>query len=93
MNPCIVWCFTDTRGVINLTQDFVETVTSSGVTAEFEVYDFDYFTNIITISVMFASEGDTISISEIRIGIRFVLVYNPLSITRLFVEIHEAPQR
>lgn len=44
-----------------------EFVTSSGTTDGFETYDFDYFTNIVIISPVFASTGETISISEVSV--------------------------
>ncbi|CAM9345645.1 unnamed protein product [Scytosiphon promiscuus] len=41
-------------------------VTSSGTTDGFETYDFDYFTDRISIAGVFTSTGETISISEVE---------------------------
>lgn len=46
-------------------QDAQELVTSSGTTEDFETYDFDYFTDYITISAVFTSEGQTLDIAEV----------------------------
>ena len=43
-----------------------QNVTSSGTTAELETYDFDSFTNSLTIEGVFPSGEGTISISEVR---------------------------
>lgn len=40
-------------------------VTSSGTTTDFETYDYDYFTDQVTISGVFVTEGESISISEV----------------------------
>lgn len=40
-------------------------MTSSGTTEDFETYDFDYFTDFITISAVFTSEGQTLDIAEV----------------------------
>lgn len=44
-----------------------EFVTSSGTTDGLETYDFDYFTNWVIISPVFASTGETVSISEVNV--------------------------
>ncbi|CAN0405209.1 unnamed protein product, partial [Ascophyllum nodosum] len=46
---------------------FEEFVTSSGTTDDFETYDYDYFTNIVSIAGVFTSPGGSISISEMEI--------------------------
>lgn len=40
-------------------------VTSSGTTLDFETYDFDYFTEYITIEAVFATEGQTLDVAEV----------------------------
>ena len=40
-------------------------MTSSGTTDDFETYDYDYFTNIVSIAGVFTSPGGSISISEV----------------------------
>ena len=41
-------------------------VTSSGQTDGLEAYEFDYFTDVIAISGVFSSSGESITISEVR---------------------------
>lgn len=44
-------------------------VVSSGETDDLETYDLDYFTQSVTISAVFKTIGDTISVSEVGLGI------------------------
>lgn len=40
-------------------------MTSSGTTEDFETYDFDFFTDYITISAVFDTEGQTFDVAEV----------------------------
>ena len=40
-------------------------MTSSGTTDDFETYNYDYFTNLVSIAGVFTSPGGSISISEV----------------------------
>ncbi|CAM9648998.1 unnamed protein product [Ascophyllum nodosum] len=46
---------------------FEKFVTSSGTTDDFETYNYDYFTNLVSIAGVFTSPGGSISISEVEI--------------------------
>lgn len=44
-------------------------VNDYGSTDGFETYDFDVFTNYVTISAVFQNAGESISISEVRLSL------------------------
>ena len=50
-------------------------MTSSGTTDDFETYDYDYFTNIVSIAGVFTSPGGYMSISEVGTKVSSDLSY------------------
>lgn len=65
-----------------LHQDLQELVTSSGTTTDFETYEFDYFTDYITIGAVFTSEGQTLDIAEVLASLTRFGVKHFLPLTR-----------
>lgn len=54
------------RYVKHIMIQFEKFVTSSGTTDDFETYDFNLFTDLVEISAVFTSTGQSISILEVR---------------------------